>query len=61
MLDREGDGCQPADVALLGDEVELRKSLARLRDAGVTDFCAVPYRADKEAQERTLAFLAAEP
>lgn len=58
MLDREGDGCQPGDVALLGDEAELRKCLDRLRDAGVTDFCAVLYGAEKGCGKRTREFLA---
>ncbi len=44
MLDREGvEG--PADLALVGNEATLRADIARLRDAGVTDFNAavVPF------------------
>jgi len=59
MLDREGaEG--PADVALVGDEKELRAQLQRLRDAGVTDFDAAPTAVDAESGERTLEFLASE-
>ena len=39
MLDREGvEG--PAELALVGNEASLRADIARLRDAGVTDFNA---------------------
>jgi 5,10-methylenetetrahydromethanopterin reductase len=39
MLDREGvEG--PAQLAIVGDESTLRAAIARLRDAGVTDFNA---------------------
>jgi len=60
MLDREGAGSQPGDVALLGDEAELRASLNRLRDAGVTEFCAVFLNAEKGSGRRTREFLASE-
>jgi 5,10-methylenetetrahydromethanopterin reductase len=60
MLDREGAGSQPGDVALLGDEAVLRKSLGQLRDSGVTDYCAVIYGTEKGAGERTLEFLQSE-
>jgi F420-dependent oxidoreductase-like protein len=60
MLDREGDDCQPGDVALLGNEGELRTCLARLRDAGVTDFCAVLYSGEKGSRNRTREFLRSE-
>lgn len=59
MLDREGAG-GPADVALAGDEKHLRGELARLRDIGVTDFCAAVTAVEDGAEERTLAFLASE-
>ena len=56
MLDREGlKG--PADIALVGDETALRKDLARLADAGVTDFSAAIANVEEGATERTLAFL----
>ena len=45
MLDREGaDG--PADVALIGDEAEVRAGVERLRSAGVTDFVASEFSTD---------------
>jgi F420-dependent oxidoreductase-like protein len=40
MLDREG-AAGPADIALLGDETALEQGIARLQDAGVTEFIAV--------------------
>lgn len=57
MLDREGaEG--PADIALLGDEKALDEGLARLRDAGVTDFDAAIVPVDEGAEARTLDYLA---
>jgi 5,10-methylenetetrahydromethanopterin reductase len=59
MLDREG-AATPGEVALVGDEQALRAGLARLRDAGVTDFCAAVSPLEPGAAERTLDFLAGE-
>jgi len=59
MLDREG-AAGPADIALAGDEAQLRRELARLRDVGVTDFSAAVTAVEDGAEERTLAFLASE-
>jgi F420-dependent oxidoreductase-like protein len=59
MLDREGAG-GPADIALAGDEKYLRGELARLRELGVSDFCAAITAVEDGAEERTLAFLASE-
>ncbi len=59
MLDREG-AATPGDVALVGDEAELRKGLRALADAGVTDFAASVYAADAGSIERTTAFLESE-
>lgn len=59
MLDREG-AALPGDVALLGDEAELRDGLRRYREAGVTDFAPSVFPADDGAVERTLAFLKGE-
>ena len=42
MLDREGVA-GPAELALVGDEATLRADIARLRDAGVTDFNAAIF------------------
>lgn len=39
MLDREGVS-GPAELSIVGDEATLRAAIARLRDAGVTDFNA---------------------
>jgi F420-dependent oxidoreductase-like protein len=57
MLDREG-AAGPADVSLIGDEGVLGRELDRLRDVGVTDFVASVVTTDREAQKRTLDFLA---
>ena len=56
MLDREG-AAQPGDVAIAGDEGELRAALGRLREAGVTHFAASPYPADADCVARTRRFL----
>ena len=59
MLDREG-AATPGDVAIVGDEKALRAGIARLRDAGVTDFDAAVSPLEPGAAQRTLEFLAAE-
>lgn len=56
MLDKEGAG-GPADVALVGDEATLDAGIARLRDAGVTDFNASIMPVEAGAAERTLDYL----
>jgi len=56
MLDREG-AAHPGDVVVVGDESTVVRHLDRIRDAGVTDFFAVPYGSAGE-QLRTLALLA---
>jgi 5,10-methylenetetrahydromethanopterin reductase len=59
MLDREGaDG--PGDVALVGNEAQLRLQLRQLEDMGVTDVNAVLVHTELETYERTLQFLASE-
>lgn len=59
MLDREGvEG--PADVAMIGDEAAVGAQMEHLREIGVTDFLAAPFRvgADPSATvERTRALL----
>jgi len=56
MLDREGvEG--PADLAIAGDEAELRRRIQQLADIGVTDFCASIVAPDAGGYERTLSFL----
>jgi F420-dependent oxidoreductase-like protein len=59
MLDREGaEG--PADVVLTGDASEVGEALTNLAAAGATDFLAVPFPVDGDADaiERSRAFLA---
>ena len=56
MLDKEGvDG--PAEIALVGTEKQLDEGLARLEEAGVTDFDAALIPAEDGAEERTLDYL----
>lgn len=57
MLDREGAD-QPWDIALVGDESELRIRLKQLQDIGVTDLNAFCMPSDEGALTRTMAFLA---
>jgi F420-dependent oxidoreductase-like protein len=59
MLDREG-AARPGDVALVGEESELRAGLARYREVGVDDFAPSVFGADADSVSRTLAFLANE-
>ena len=58
MLDREG-AAGPGDIAMVGNEAELRQQILRLRDMGVTDFNAAMLEVEPGAVERTAAFLAA--
>ncbi len=57
MLDREGVA-KPEALALVGDEAALRAGLARIRDAGATDFNAAIAEVDPGAFDRTFEFLA---
>jgi len=59
MLDREG-AAGPADVAIVGDESAGGAALERLREAGTTDFLAIPFAVedDTDAFERTRSFVA---
>lgn len=59
MLEREG-ASGPGDVALVGNEMELRRQLRELDDIGVTDLNAVLVNDDPAVYERTLDFLAGE-
>ncbi len=59
MLDREG-AAGPGDIALLGDEAQLRTDLEGLRSAGVTDFAAACFPSDAGSVQRTLEFLQSE-
>ena len=59
MLDREGaEG--PADVVIAGNEAAVGAQLSDLKEAGATDFLAVPFPVDGDADavDRTRAFLA---
>jgi 5,10-methylenetetrahydromethanopterin reductase len=47
MLDREGAG-GPADVAIVGNEAEVRAAIQRLDDIGTTDFVANVFGAGPE-------------
>jgi len=47
----------PADVAIVGDATEVGRGIHRLRDAGVTDFMAVPCGSEPD-QQRTIDLLA---
>jgi F420-dependent oxidoreductase-like protein len=55
MLDREGaEG--PADVALVGEDGDVRKAIDALVDAGVTDFVAADF-GSRDDRTRTREFL----
>ena len=58
VLAREG-ASSPADVAILGDEAEVRERLEALARIGVTDFTAVtfPVQGDEGAASRTVDLL----
>lgn len=58
MLDREGaEG--PGDVVVAGDASAVGEQLGRLAEAGTTDFLAIPFavEGDADAVARTRAFL----
>jgi F420-dependent oxidoreductase-like protein len=55
MLEREG-ATRPSEVSFVGDEAEVGAALARLGDAGATDFVA-SVTGDADERERTVAFL----
>lgn len=56
MLDREGvDGI--GELALAGDEAELRAEIERLEAVGVTDLCTFPLETEAGEAERTVKFL----
>jgi F420-dependent oxidoreductase-like protein len=56
VLDREG-AVRAGDVAIIGDEDEVRAGLARFAEAGATDFAAVEFGLSGEEFERTRAVL----
>ena len=57
MLDREG-AVGPADIAIVGDERELRTRVDRLREIGATDLMAAVIPVEEGAVDRTLECLA---
>ncbi|MEZ5571841.1 MAG: LLM class F420-dependent oxidoreductase [Halioglobus sp.] len=59
MLDREGVS-GPAELSIVGDETTLRASIARLRDAGVTDFNAAVISIGAVPQKEILDLLQSE-
>ena len=59
MLDREGVS-GPAELSMVGDEPTLRAAIARLRDAGVTDFNAAIFAGEGGGVEVTLDLLQSE-
>jgi alkanesulfonate monooxygenase SsuD/methylene tetrahydromethanopterin reductase-like flavin-dependent oxidoreductase (luciferase family) len=54
MLDREG-AAGPADVLIVGDEQSVAKSIARLRDTGITDLFLAPIGSPEEQRITTAA------
>lgn len=58
MMDREGPGLHPADIAIVGDEKTLRAAIARLADIGVTQFMGSVMNVEEGSTTRTLELLA---
>ncbi len=56
MLDKEG-AAGPADISIVGDEAALDAGIARLRDAGVTDFNAATMNLGDGEDARTIDYL----
>jgi alkanesulfonate monooxygenase SsuD/methylene tetrahydromethanopterin reductase-like flavin-dependent oxidoreductase (luciferase family) len=52
MLDREGVA-GPADMVIAGDEKEVAAGIARVEDAGATDFLAAETGITEEERTRT--------
>lgn len=59
MLDREGVA-GPEDLAIVGDEAEIRAAMGRLRDVGVTDFNAAVIAPPGETDNDLLDLLQGE-
>jgi F420-dependent oxidoreductase-like protein len=59
MLDREGAG-GPEDVAIIGDAAMVKEGIAKLRDAGVTDFNAAIVPIEAGSLDATLDVLQSE-
>ena len=56
MLDGTG-AAEPADIAIVCDENQLRGQIKRFQDMGVTDFNAAIMDTEDGAHARTLEFL----
>ncbi|MBK5286841.1 MAG: LLM class F420-dependent oxidoreductase [Acidimicrobiia bacterium] len=56
MLDREG-AAGPADVAIVGDEATVAAGIARVADAGATDFSAAEFAVTSDERRRTRELL----
>jgi F420-dependent oxidoreductase-like protein len=56
MLDREGAE-DPSEVALIGNEAQVRERLEEIGAAGATDFVAVEFGRSDDERERTRALL----
>ena len=56
MFEREG-AAGPGDVAMIGNEAQLRAQIEELADAGVTDFAASEFTPTLEDRTRTRALL----
>jgi F420-dependent oxidoreductase-like protein len=59
MLDREG-AAGPEDVAIIGDAAMVKEGIAKLRDAGVTDFNAAIVPIEEGSLDATLDVLQSE-
>ena len=57
ILDKEGVG-GAEEVALIGDEAEVRAGIAAFAAAGATDFAAAVFAPPGESADRTLDLLA---
>jgi alkanesulfonate monooxygenase SsuD/methylene tetrahydromethanopterin reductase-like flavin-dependent oxidoreductase (luciferase family) len=57
MLEREGAG-SPADIAIVGDEEEVRGQIRSLHDIGITDLVVTTNGTDDEVR-RTLDLVSA--
>jgi F420-dependent oxidoreductase-like protein len=57
MMDREGSGLGPADMAILGDEASVRAQLRRLADMGVTHFMGSVMNVEEGSTARTRQLL----
>ena len=56
MLDREGV-VDPTELAIIGNEREVKTQIGRMRDIGVTDFMAAIFALESDTFDRSLALL----